>query len=75
MEELRAAAKVNWVTDYNKQWLECALELLRLSSISLSVISDALYNSLRYGHSKLHNLILINPNRENVHIKNTKRNI
>ena len=61
MEELEAAAKTNCITGCNKQWLECALELLRLNNVDLSVFSDALYNSLRYGRGKFRNAILVGP--------------
>ena len=42
MEELKAAAKTNCVTGWNKQWVERALELLHLNGIYLSVFSDPL---------------------------------
>ena len=59
MEELEVAAKTNCITGCNKQLLECALELLCLNNIDLSVFSNALYNSLRYGHGKFRNAILV----------------
>ena len=62
MEELEAAAKTNCITGCNKQWLECALELLRLNNIDLPVFSDALYNSLiRCGRGKFCNVALVGP--------------
>ena len=61
MEELVAAAKTNCITGCNKPWLECALELLRLNNIDFSGFSDALYNNLRYGRGKFHNVILVGP--------------
>ena len=60
-EELEAATKINCITGYNKQWLECVLELLHLNNTDLSVFSDALYNSLRYGCGKFSNVILVGP--------------
>ena len=61
MEELEAAAKANCITGCNKQWSECALELLRLNNIDLPVFSDALYNSLRCGRGKFCNVTLVGP--------------
>ena len=59
MEQLEAAVKTICMTGCNKEWLECALELVRLNNIDLPVFSDALYNSLRCGRGKFCNVILI----------------
>ena len=59
MEEFEAAVKTNCITGCNKEWLECALELVRLNNIDLLVFSDSLYNSLRCGRGKFRNIILV----------------